>query len=580
MKKGKKVNSQKKLKKSEFVFIFVSSMLFSFISISLFVSNFSEELNLSPFVLGGGSATKINSPLTEIGGVPRFPPTTPINLDATDGEAQIMVTWDNVPGAEGYKIYRGNTQTTVNEIVGTIPHNLKSWWKDPEPLQGQIYFYAVKAYNAAGESTLSQVNRGTMSSIEGLRYTYDPNGPGFQGTGKKVAIGNNGQETFTTQGSFTNFEDVLLLTTDTHPPTPTIDYVTTISNTQSFFSHVVAAEAAPVYVAMNDVLTIGGLMQPQIRKYSIANSPDWNYTFPTSAFMNGDHQMGVGISDDGTRIVAYAPDGFNTRFVVFDSNTNGIPDKEYLVSFFGGPEVQTPFIISGDGTRAVFRTISQVYILDLSVSSGSSPIVHSEYVLFPYLPSGPITINYDGSRVAYGVSSSSVPGEIRILEEQGGGYVPRDIILMNGVGPRIQRLAMTNNGNLLAGGYDKGFANGFGVMVYDVGIVPANEKMSYEADSAGSNWVKDIVFSEDGGRIAVAMTGDYQEFVGNMGLVDQLQVFRTVQDQNNPIQTIATRGSPFQMDFSPNGKILAAAVKNSNAFDTGYPEEVNVYDIL
>ena len=64
---------EKKLTVSEIIFVVVVTVLVSFITLEIIFQNFSEELGLSPFVLGGGTATRVTVPQSGIGGVPSSP---------------------------------------------------------------------------------------------------------------------------------------------------------------------------------------------------------------------------------------------------------------------------------------------------------------------------------------------------------------------------------------------------------------------------------------------------------------------------------------------------------------------------
>ncbi|MCR4317565.1 MAG: fibronectin type III domain-containing protein [Planctomycetes bacterium] len=91
----------------------------------------------------GGSGTGTG------GGTP--PPTSPTNVVATAGDAQITITWTSVAGATGYKIYFA-TATGVTKTTGTQITGATSPYVHTGLTNGTTYFYVVTAINSGGES--------------------------------------------------------------------------------------------------------------------------------------------------------------------------------------------------------------------------------------------------------------------------------------------------------------------------------------------------------------------------------------------------------------------------------------------
>jgi len=81
------------------------------------------------------------------------PPSAPANVQATAGDGQVAVTWSPVSGATSYNIYWNTTGsvTTSDDVIGTSASLLLH----PNLTNGIIYYYAVTAVNAEGESNLS-----------------------------------------------------------------------------------------------------------------------------------------------------------------------------------------------------------------------------------------------------------------------------------------------------------------------------------------------------------------------------------------------------------------------------------------
>ncbi|MHA2611178.1 MAG: fibronectin type III domain-containing protein [bacterium JZ-2024 1] len=101
---------------------------------------------------GGGAAPPVPAP----GGIPA-PPT---NVSASQGEFEdfIRITWNPVPGATGYFVYRAEEGSTVfTEISGFFTTTL---YDDASAKVGKRYQYRVKAGNARGLSDFSEIALG------------------------------------------------------------------------------------------------------------------------------------------------------------------------------------------------------------------------------------------------------------------------------------------------------------------------------------------------------------------------------------------------------------------------------------
>lgn len=94
-------------------------------------------------------------------------PLTPSNLDTLDygyGSA-IVLTWDwgqATIGYEGIYIYRAESESGTYTLVGTkINTSENTYWDEPPLSSPTVYWYKIKAYNAAGESEFSNTVSGT-----------------------------------------------------------------------------------------------------------------------------------------------------------------------------------------------------------------------------------------------------------------------------------------------------------------------------------------------------------------------------------------------------------------------------------
>jgi len=70
MRKHGEKNLEKKLSISEIIFVVVVTVLFSFVTLEILYSNFGEEFGLSPWSIGGGTATRVLTPQAGVSGVP------------------------------------------------------------------------------------------------------------------------------------------------------------------------------------------------------------------------------------------------------------------------------------------------------------------------------------------------------------------------------------------------------------------------------------------------------------------------------------------------------------------------------
>ncbi|MBT6182632.1 hypothetical protein HOI04_01990, partial [archaeon] len=118
--------------------------------------------------------------------------------------------------------------------------------------------------------------------------------------------------------------------------------------------------------------------------------------------------------------------------------------------------------------------------------------------------------------------------------------------------------------------------NKFGVKAWDTTTSTSTQLFNYEQTGSGNliNFALDIVLSDDPSLFALGLTGD------GVGLVDQIQVFMI--GQTGPLKTFATRGSIEELDFSPNGKRIIAAIRGQHYTEStlGIYGELNSYKIV
>lgn len=79
-------------------------------------------------------------------------PAAPAGLSATDGVAQVTLSWTAVPGAASYQVYRSTTPGLQGSLLGT---STAANYADITALDGTSYHYRVTASNGAGEGPAS-----------------------------------------------------------------------------------------------------------------------------------------------------------------------------------------------------------------------------------------------------------------------------------------------------------------------------------------------------------------------------------------------------------------------------------------
>jgi fibronectin type 3 domain-containing protein len=80
-------------------------------------------------------------------------PAVPSNVNAVaESTSSITVSWDSVPNAEGYKVYRSKNTYGTYTLIETTE---ETSFTDTALEENTIYYYKITAYNAGGESTQS-----------------------------------------------------------------------------------------------------------------------------------------------------------------------------------------------------------------------------------------------------------------------------------------------------------------------------------------------------------------------------------------------------------------------------------------
>ena len=105
----------------------------------------------------GESAESAEASATPTGVPPPTVPTAPTNIVALAGETSIVVSWDPVPGAGAYHVFRASQPGVTKTGYGTMPDgarfaNVASPYTMAGLVIGRTYYVRVTAENAAGES--------------------------------------------------------------------------------------------------------------------------------------------------------------------------------------------------------------------------------------------------------------------------------------------------------------------------------------------------------------------------------------------------------------------------------------------
>jgi len=567
------INLNRNLNFQEVIFIVAVTFLFSFITLGVLFDNFVEEPTQSPFVLSGTSGTiTYAGSHVNVGRASRFAPGIDQNVIASDGEEQVTVSWNAVSGATRYEIYKsaGPGVTTSDELVGEVDAP-RLFWKDPHLAISQNSYYAVVAVNAVGSSTISDDDRGRVSTTEGLRWHYPSDG---SWTANLVSMGDNGLKVFTHYGGY-SLESALFDTIDMDPPTP-ITY-SHPPNTTTSHLRVASAKNADIHASIEG-MSINSQHVNTLRVYSSqSSSPLWEKTVLPSCIGGGNlcYNYGVFVSDDGNRIITYyAPSfGGGLEIEIFDAAGNSINEFSFssseVSSMWGAGFDRHGIAFSGDGLTVVFEATSifrKTYFVDLVSGTVINPGGTFHY---PNYYMGYMDISSDGSIVALSLNNNN----IAVYEKQGNNYVRSNDISLPNQNP-ITHVELTPSGDKLVAVYSSTISGDFdfiGVATWD--LSNNNLLMSYEMQGANTlqnqNYVLDLEISDNGERFAIGLNGEENLF-------DQLWLFSTTQSE--PLASFATIGPVHELTISPNGEEVAAAISEVNNFHYSRGE-INTYHV-
>jgi len=560
------------LTQKEVVFIFVITFLISFVVIGFFYDNFSSDFNLSPFSLGGGTATRVTSGQSGIDRVPATPPGIPQNFIATLGQEQIGLSWSASMGqVDGYNIYKDSQSQFANPVwIGNVSGSDLDF-VDIEMFMGETAFYAVTAFNSAGESGYSVVRQGRVNANYGMRWSYPSDGSWLA---ELVTFGNNDGNAFTQYGPQGNHE-VLFDSQDLGIAGPLFDY--TDNHLDPHLVRSISASAnSDVYVSMALIMNYsndpnyGEVILEKFSSSSIgSNVPDWKRTIP-SQFFNGDENFGVKVSDDGSKILVWIWNSQTSNIDYYVINSQSPSQTLSPLGSVSGLSQSSFATVSGDLTRGVFVfPYSSVKLVDFN-----SGVEKTIFTIARFVSGADLT--FDGSTIGFVKNSHPQvsDAELYLYSFQGNDFAELNRILIPS-DVKYGDLKLSADGSRVVYVYfNKGQSS-----PYIAGVVAADTnnpsqavyQHEYLVDSSLGNYVSSLSINDAGTKAAVGYWGD--EF-------DQTSEIKIHNFVSQGIDAeFFTVGSVNGLDMSSNGAQIVVALKGGHAGEWGGSGEINAYDL-
>lgn len=108
---------------------------------------------------------------TEYSARPFGPLTAPQNLSLLPTAGSMNLDWDDLAGANSYKIYRGTSPGALSEIANGV---LTSNYNDASAVNGTTYYYAIRAFNGFDSAISSEVHGRSISTFNLTNATASP----------------------------------------------------------------------------------------------------------------------------------------------------------------------------------------------------------------------------------------------------------------------------------------------------------------------------------------------------------------------------------------------------------------------
>lgn len=146
------------------------------------------------YTVRASNSTGDSPPSSSVSSTPTLPPVpSPPTLSATPGNTKVTLSWTSSSGATSYKLYRNGTGTGTPIYTGSTTN-----YTDTGLTNGTSYTYTVRATNASGDSSISNVITSTPQGsilgsgsvyLDGNRdYMTFLNGLGYNGTGAFTCV--------------------------------------------------------------------------------------------------------------------------------------------------------------------------------------------------------------------------------------------------------------------------------------------------------------------------------------------------------------------------------------------------------
>ncbi len=277
-----------------------------------------------------------------------LPPGIPQSVEANAGNQAVQVSWNTVSGADGYKVKYGTSpgvysSEIITSSTSAIAENLTN---------GTTYYFAVKAYNSAGDGSLSvevqatpnQVNAGATLFVSNV--TYNASG---QMTQVDYGNGNVTTHTYNTMQRLTKIKTVNATSQTIQDLNYTYD---AIGNILSITDNVNTADQTFQYDSLNRLTqAIGQLYETKNYAYdSIGNitSKD-GLTYTYDGIAGGPHAV-TNLSDGTT--FTYDDNGNMATMQKSPDLTEYFYDSEnHLTQVKKNSQIVENYQYDGDGGR-------------------------------------------------------------------------------------------------------------------------------------------------------------------------------------------------------------------------------------
>jgi fibronectin type 3 domain-containing protein len=222
------------------------------------------------YVASAYNSVGISANSAEVNATPVLsPPSTPVGLAATAGNADVSLSWNSVSGATSYHVKRSTSSGAETQIAAPASNN----YTDSGLSNGTKYFYVVSAVNSGGESG----NSAEVSATPVAALTAPPAPTGLQATAGNAQVSlswnaSSGATSYHVKRSTTNggpFSSTLASPTATNYADTTVTngttyyYVVSAVNSAGESANSTQAGATPASPTANVTITVNpGQIKP------------------------------------------------------------------------------------------------------------------------------------------------------------------------------------------------------------------------------------------------------------------------------------------------------------------------------